>query len=201
MGGGLEPATERRVRTLCAQRLERPYPGLVTKLTRHDDDCKEAAEAAAGEAPDQCVLCKLRQKVVADAFAKIEAAKAPPGSGKRRRPTDKAVATLASEALSELTVLLPLATSAKDLAAVDGEEKEAETEPGEGALVPDHLKYWPLIRLIDEEPCWACNFCNAKVSFIFCTFPHDIAVQLFTRAITWACTSLATQSSASATAS
>ena len=189
-------ATESRVRTFCGQRLEREHPGLVAELKRHDDDCKEAAEAAAGEPPDQCVLCRLRDKVVAEACGRIRA------SNKRGRPSSEAVATLAAEALSELSVLVPLATDMNDLAAVDGdEEKDAETAPGEGELVPDHLKYWPLVRLIDGEPCWACKFCNTKVSFIFCTFPHDVALQLFTRAITWACTSLATQSSASATAS
>jgi len=102
-------ATESCVRKLFAERLGRPHPGLVAELKRHDDDCKEAAEAAAGEPPDQCTLCAFRQSVVAKASAMV---KAPPGSGKRRRPSDEAVATLAAQALS---VLVPLAESAKDL--------------------------------------------------------------------------------------
>jgi hypothetical protein len=186
-------ASEWRVRAFCQKRLELVHPGLVERLKRHDDDCKEAAKAAAGKPPDRCVFCRLRDKVVAEASAKVKASKK-----RGRRPSSKEVATLAAEALS---VLLPLATSVDDLAAVDDEVKEVETEPGEGALIPDHLKYWPLIRLIDGEPCWACDFCNRKVSFIFCTFPHDVALEVFKRAITWACTSLATQTTASAAAS
>lgn len=160
---------------------------LKDELKEHDDWCKEQAEKMRPK-PESCECCALVNKVAGkckaeqDATEEKKAARFAEKDAKRGRsssmePDSASVVAAVGEKLAQL-----LPTGVGDADGGDGGDGAARRDgaasrglvPGEGDLVPDHVKYWIFLRF------WACPYCNTHITWLFDTFenPEEVFKRL-----------------------
>jgi len=173
LGDLMRGVSHYRVLELTEEHLERDFPGITAETRALDKDCckgaEEAATAAGHPNPGEgcCEMCALIARSVAAEKARGQRKR--DGRSSSMEPADAVTVEAVAKQLADL---IPTAEPDDPVfeECLDDESRKRSFKPGEGPLIADHVKWWPILRM------WCCKYCNTHITWVLDTFPEPESV-------------------------